>query len=164
MKGAILYGPLDVRLEDVDVPAVGDGEVLARVKVALTCGTDVKVYRRGGHPRMIRTPSLFGHEWAGEIVEVGKGVEGFQEGDRIVAANSAPCFKCYYCGIGRFSLCENLTFLNGAYAEYIKIPVAIVKTNLYKIPPAVSFEEAAFLEPLACVVHGVEEIEVEKGE
>ncbi len=71
---------------------------------------------------MIRLPSLFGHEWAGVIKKVGKNVKGFKEGDRVVAANSAPCFKCYYCGIDRFSLCENLTFLNGAYAEYIKVP------------------------------------------
>ena len=164
MKGAVLYGPKDLRLEEVERPSVNDGEVLAGVEVALTCGTDAKVYLRGSHPRMLQVPSLFGHEWAGVIEEVGKNVRGFQKGDRITSANSAPCFKCYYCGIKRFSLCENLTFMNGTYAEYIKVPEAIVKTNLFKIPKNVTYEETAFLEPLSCVIHGVEEINVEKDE
>lgn len=164
MKGAVLYGPKDVRLEDVEMPSISNGEVLVKVEVALTCGTDAKVYQRGGHPKMIQVPSLFGHEWAGVIIETGKGVKGFKKGDRVVAANSAPCLECYYCGIKKFSLCENLTFLNGAYAEYIKVPGAIVKTNLFKIPSNVTYEEAAFLEPLSCVVHGVEEIGVNKNE
>ena len=164
MKGAVLYGPKDVRLKDVEIPSVSNGEVLVKVEVALTCGTDAKVYERGGHLKMIRLPSLFGHEWAGIIIETGKGVKGFKKGDRVVAANSAPCFRCYYCRKERFSLCENFTFLNGAYAEYIKVPEAIVKTNLFKIPRDVTYEEAAFLEPLSCVVHGVEEMGIKKGE
>ncbi len=164
MKGAILYGSEDVRLENVSIPLISNEEVLVKVEVALTCGTDAKVYQRGGHPKMIHTPSLFGHEWSGVIEKVGENVKGFKKGDRVVAANSAPCYKCYYCGIKRFSLCENLTFMNGAYAEYIKVPESIVKTNLFKIPSDVTFEEAAFLEPLSCVVHGVEEIDVKKCE
>lgn len=164
MKGAVLYGPQDVRLEDVKEPSINNEEVLVKIEIALTCGTDAKVYLRGGHPKMIRLPSLFGHEWAGVIKKVGKNVKHFKEGDRVVAANSVPCFNCYYCGINRFSLCENLTFLNGAYAEYIKIPQPIVKTNLFEIPEDITYEEAAFLEPLSCVVHGVEEIGVKKNE
>jgi L-iditol 2-dehydrogenase len=164
MKAAVLYGSKDVRLEDVEMPSISNEEVLVNIEVALTCGTDAKVYQRGGHLKMIHLPSLFGHEWAGIIEKAGKNVKGFKKGDRVVAANSAPCFSCYYCRIGGFSLCENLTFLNGAYAEYIKVPEAIVKTNLFKIPPDVTYEEAAFLEPLSCVVHGIEEIGVEKGE
>ena len=164
MKGAVLYGPQNMRLEDVAMPSVSNGEVLVKVEVALTCGTDAKVYQRGGHPKMIQVPSLFGHEWAGVIIETGKSINGFKKGDRVVAANSTPCLECYYCGIKKFSLCENLTFLNGAYAEYIKVPEAIVKTNLFKIPADVTYEQAAFLEPLSCVVHGVEEIGVKKGE
>jgi L-iditol 2-dehydrogenase len=164
MKGAVLYGPQDVRLQEIDIPPICDGEVLAKIEVALTCGTDAKVYLRGGHHKMIKVPSLFGHEWSGVVGEVGRNIKNFKKGDRVVAANSAPCFKCYYCKMDRFSLCENLTFLNGAYAEYIKIPEAIVKTNLFRIPSDVTYEEAAFLEPLSCIVHGVEEISVKKGE
>ncbi len=164
MKASILYGPKDVRLKDVKIPSINDGEALVKVELALTCGTDAKVYQRGGHSKMLRVPSVFGHEWSGIIEKVGKRVKGFKEGDRVMSANSAPCFKCYYCKTGRFSLCENLTFMNGAYAEYIKIPEAIVKTNLFKIPSKITFEEAAFLEPLSCVMHGVWEIGVKKNE
>lgn len=164
MKAAILYGPKDVRLKDIEMPSINKGEILVKIKAALTCGTDAKVYQRGSHPKMINVPAVFGHEWAGVIEKTGKDVKGFKKGDRVVAANSAPCFKCYYCGIKKFSLCENLTFMNGAYAEYIKVPEPIVKTNLFKIPSDIAFEEAAFLEPLSCVVHGVEEIGVKKDE
>jgi L-iditol 2-dehydrogenase len=164
MKAAVLYGAKDIRLEDVEKPCVGEKEILVKVKVALTCGTDAKVYQKGGHPKMICTPSLFGHEWAGIVEEAGSRIKNFKKGDRVVAANSAPCFKCYYCKINQFSLCENLNFLNGAYAEYIKVPETIVKTNMFKIPLDITYEEAAFLEPLSCVVHGLEEIGVKKGE
>lgn len=164
MKGAVLHGPRDVRLEDMGIPSVSDGEVLAKVKLALTCGTDAKVYIRGSHPKMLKTPTLFGHEWTGVVERVGRNVKKFKKGDRVTSANSSPCFNCYYCRIKKFSLCENLTFLNGAYAEYIKIPKQIVETNLFKIPADITYEEAAFLEPLSCVVHGVGEIGLKKRE
>ncbi|MCK4326644.1 zinc-binding dehydrogenase [bacterium] len=157
MKAAILHGPKDVRMEDVPVPDVGPGEILLQIKAALTCGTDAKVYLRGGHPRMIKPPAVFGHEFSGVIANVGKGVSHFQKGMRVVAANSAPCNRCFYCKLGRQSLCENLLFINGAYAEYVKIPEPIVKQNLLEIPDGVSFKEAALVEPLACALHGVEE-------
>ncbi|MCK4437084.1 zinc-binding dehydrogenase [bacterium] len=157
MKAAILYGPKDVRMEDVPMPEVGPGEILVQIKAALTCGTDAKVYLRGGHPRMIKPPAVFGHEFSGVIAIVGKGVSHFQKGMRVAAANSAPCNRCFYCKLGRQSLCENLLFINGAYAEYVKIPEPIVKQNLLEIPDGVSFKEAALVEPLACALHGVEE-------
>ncbi|MFH1547977.1 MAG: alcohol dehydrogenase catalytic domain-containing protein [Candidatus Omnitrophota bacterium] len=164
MKAAVLCGVKDIRLEDVEKPSISDREVLVKIKVALTCGTDAKVYQRGGHSKMLSVPSVFGHEWAGIVEEVGSHIKNFKKGDRVVAANSAPCFKCYYCKINQFSLCEHLTFLNGAYAEYIKVPEAIVETNMFQIPADITYEEAAFLEPLSCVVHGVEEIGVKKGD
>ena len=110
------------------------GDVLVRVRAALTCGTDVKVFRRGYHARMIVPPALFGHELAGDIVAVGEDVKGFRVGQRVVAANSAPCLECYYCKRGLENLCEDLLFNNGAYAEYIRIPARIVKRNMYEIP------------------------------
>ncbi len=164
MKGALLYGPKDVRLEEVKIPEIGPEEVLLEIKAALTCGTDAKVYLQGGHPRMIKPPALFGHEFSGVIAQAGSEVEDFEKGMRAVAANSAPCNQCFYCKIGRQSLCENLLFINGAYAQYIKIPEAVVKQNLLKIPQTTSFKEAALVEPLACVLHAVESVEVRPGD
>src|SRR5512135_194297 len=164
MTAAVLYGKEDVKIEKVPIPHVEEGEVLIKVQVALTCGTDLKVYQRGYHARMIVPPALFGHELAGVIQEVGPGVHGFRKGQRVVALNSAPCGKCFYCSKHQENLCENLLFNNGAYAEYIKIPRRIVETNMLAIPNNVSFEEAAMVEPLACVLRGLHETGVEIGD
>jgi len=156
MKAQLFYGPEDVRYENINIPEIGDDEVLVRIKSALTCGSDLKTYRRG-HPTMIKEASVFGHEWAGDIVEIGSDVDNFKVGDRIVAVNSVPCYECYYCKLERYSLCENLIYNNGAFAEYIKIPGNILKKNTYIIPDKIDYREAALLEPLACVAHGIEE-------
>ena len=97
MQAAVLHGRQDIRIEDVPVPRAGHGELIVRVGAALTCGTDLKVFRRGYHARMIVPPALFGHELAGTVVEAGEGVEGFANGCRVVALNSAPCGQCYFC-------------------------------------------------------------------
>lgn len=160
----MFYEPGDVRMEDVAAPEAGPGEVLVRIGAALTCGTDVKTYRRG-HPTLIKeTPSPFGHEFGGTVEVVGEGVEGWSPGMRVVAANSAPCNRCYYCKVGDQSMCENLSFLNGAFAEYIVVPSGIVEQNLYEIPEGVEFGRAALLEPLACAVHGIVRTPVEVGD
>ena len=122
MTAAVLYGKEDVKIEKVPIPAVGEGEVLIKVQVALTCGTDLKVYQRGYHARMIVPPALFGHELAGIVQETGANVRGFRKGMRVVALNSAPCQQCFYCSKHQENLCEDLLFNNGAYAEYIRIP------------------------------------------
>jgi len=163
MKAQLFYGPGDVRYEDIDIPEIGNDEALVRIRSALTCGSDLKTYRRG-HPTMIKKASVFGHEWAGDIEKIGSDVDDFKVGDRVVAANSVPCYKCYYCKIGRHSLCENLEYNNGAYAEYIKIPGNILKKNTYKIPEKINYREAALLEPLACVVHGIERSDINAGD
>ena len=147
MTAAVLYGKEDVKIEKVPIPRPGSGEVLVKVQVALTCGTDLKVYERGYHARMIVPPALFGHELAGVIEEVGSGVRGFKKGTRVVALNSAPCQTCFYCSRHQENLCEDLLFNNGAYAEYIRIPRRIVDINMLAIPAHVSFEEAAMVEP-----------------
>ncbi len=164
MTAAVLYGKEDVRIEKVPVPKVGEGEILVKVQVALTCGTDVKVYRRGYHARMIVPPALFGHELAGIVEEVGPGVKRLKKGMRVVALNSAPCGVCFYCSKHQENLCEDLLFNNGAYAEYILIPKRIVEKNLLVIPDGVSFDEAAVIEPLACVLRGLHETGVEIGD
>src|SRR5882724_434137 len=120
MIAAVLYGKENLQIEEVSVPKIDRGDVLVRVQAALTCGTDVKVFRRGYHARMIVPPALFGHELAGDIVAVGNQVRGFKIGQRVMAANSAPCGECYDCQHDQENLCEDLLFNNGAYAEYIR--------------------------------------------
>ncbi len=160
MKSIQYWGPGDIRFEEVSVKPPQSGEVLVKVESALTCGTDVKTYRRG-HPVLIKKiPSGFGHEFSGVVSELGKNVEGFEVGDRVVAANSAPCGNCFFCRKEEYNLCENLDLLNGAYAEYITIPARIVEKNMLKLPDDLSFDKAAFCEPLANVVHGVERTEI----
>lgn len=144
-------------MEQVPLPAPGAGEILVRVAAALTCGTDLKVYRRGYHAMMLQPPIPFGHELAGVVAAVGPGVANFRVGDRVVALNSAPCDVCFFCTHGQQNLCEDLQFNNGAYAEYILIPERIVAKNTLRIPEHVPFEHAALTEPLACVVRGLEE-------
>jgi L-iditol 2-dehydrogenase len=152
---ALLYGREDFRLEQVADPTPAAGEVVIAVGAATTCGTDLKVWRRGGHARMLIPPTLFGHEAAGEIVAVGAGVTNWQIGDRVVANNSAPCMECFFCQRQEYSLCPNLTWNNGTFAEYLKIPAAIVKHNLWRVPDELPDELAAMTEPLACVLHGI---------
>jgi L-iditol 2-dehydrogenase len=154
MQAAVLHGRQDIRIEDVPVPRAEAGELIVRVGAALTCGTDLKVFRRGYHARMIVPPALFGHELAGTVVEAGVGVEGFSDGSRVVALNSAPCGLCYFCRRGQENLCDDLLFNNGAYAEFIRIPARIVSKNTLIVPDHVPLEHAALTEPLACAVHG----------
>jgi L-iditol 2-dehydrogenase len=164
MTAAVLYGKEDVKIEKVPIPMVGEGEVLIKVQVALTCGTDLKVFKRGYHARMIVPPAFFGHELAGIIEETGPHVRGFKRGMRVVALNSAPCQQCFYCSKHQENLCEDLLFNNGAYAEYIRIPRRIVEANMLALPKEVTFEEAALTEPLACVLRGMHETGVEIGD
>ena len=166
MKAAMYYGIGDVRYEEVDIPEIGPGELLIKVGTALTCGTDVKTYKRG-HPVLIKQiPSLFGHEYAGTIEAVGEGVEDFKVGMRVVATNSAPCGDCFYCKRDMPNLCTWLkdNLVNGAFAEYIKVPEPIVRWNTHQIPDSLSFRDAALTEPLACVVHGIEESNIRLGD
>ena len=164
MKSIQFYAPKDIRFEEVPIKPPQEGEVVVKVMSALTCGTDVKTYRRG-HPVLIKeVPSGFGHEFSGIIEKVGRNVEGFKVGDRVVAANSAPCGKCFYCRHEEYNLCENLDLLNGAYAQYITVPARIVKKNMLILPDAMSFDRAAFCEPLANVVHGAYRTEIKEGQ
>lgn len=157
MQAAILHGREDIRIESVPVPEAGPGELVVQVGAALTCGTDLKVFRRGYHARMIVPPALFGHELAGTVVQAGEGVTEFASGDRVVALNSAPCGECFFCERGQENLCDDLLFNNGAYAEFIRVPARIVSKNTLRIPDHVPLEHAALTEPLACAVHGFED-------
>ncbi len=156
MLGAVLLGPERIEIQQVPVPQPDPGEFLLSVEAATTCGTDVKVYRRGGHPRMLRVPTLFGHEMTGRVAAVGSGVKEFSIGDPVVVANSAPCLACDACRMGRENLCEDLHYLNGAFAEFLLVPKRFVQQNTHLIPNNLSFEKAALTEPLGCVLHGIE--------
>ncbi|HEY4905845.1 MAG TPA: alcohol dehydrogenase catalytic domain-containing protein [Candidatus Acidoferrum sp.] len=165
MTAAVLYGSEDLRIERIDVPALAADEVLLRVRLALTDGTDLKVWQRGYHARMIQPPAVFGHEVVGEIAALGKRVDSrWRVGQRVIAANSAPCLRCFHCRRGQENLCEDLLFNNGAYAEYLRIPGRIVMENMLEVPHSVDDGSAALVEPLACVLRGIHEMEVRTGD
>jgi len=205
VKAAILHGREKIQIEDIEPPPLQPGEVRVRVEAALTCGTDLKVFKRGYHAKMIVPPAVFGHELAGVVSEVAPPHPGplprsaaereknqetsgslpsphangekvvplkrdrtrepdWSIGDRVVVANSAPCGECYHCRCGQENLCEDLLFLNGAYAESIVIPARLVQKNLLRLKPETDFRDAALVEPLACVVQGVEDIQLRAGQ
>ena len=164
MKAAVLYGKEDVRVEDIQPRPLGVGEVRIKIEAALTCGTDLKVFKRGYHAKMIVPPAVFGHELSGTIAEVGPEAVPWKIGDRVVVANSAPCGECFHCGEQQENLCENLIFLNGAYAESIVVPARLVQKNLLRLKPETDFRDAALVEPLACVVQGVEDTGLGRGQ
>ncbi len=164
MLAALLYGQEDLRLESVAEPTPAAGEVVMRVGAATTCGTDLKVWRRGGHAKMLKPPTLFGHEAAGKIVAVGESVTNWQVGDRVVANNSAPCMRCFFCQKQEYSLCTDLSFNNGTFAEYLKVPAPIVQHNMLSIPADLPDALAAMTEPLACVLHGAARSNVKPGD
>lgn len=155
MKAHVLVRPGQLELREMPIPLPDDDGVVVRIRAALTCGTDLKTFLRG-HPKF-QMPMLFGHEFAGEIARVGAAVTNLREGDAVMAAPTAPCGKCYYCVRAQENLCPEVmpTMVHGAYAEYIKLPGAVVRANLYAKPQDLEYSEAALLEPLACVEHGL---------
>ncbi len=164
MNAAMFYGPKDVRFERIEIPQPGPGELLVKVGAALTCGTDIKTYERG-HPTIIKkVPSTFGHEFSGTVVEVGEGVIKFKPGSRVCTCNAVPCGECYYCKTGHGNLCENLSILNGAYAEYIVIPAVMVRKNVYEVPEHITFQEIAVSEPLGTAIHAIRRAGIEPGD
>ncbi|MGH3003877.1 MAG: alcohol dehydrogenase catalytic domain-containing protein, partial [Gaiellaceae bacterium] len=151
MKAALLYAPGDLRVEDVPRPEQGSGDVLLQIEVALTDGTDLKTFRRG-HPLLAQeSPAPFGHEFCGLV-----------DGRRVVAANSAPCGTCEGCARG--DQCLDLSFLAGAYADWLLVPERIAAVNLHEVPRGVAPEVAAMVEPLACCLRGVERAGIGAGD
>lgn len=162
MKATILYGPDDIRIEEVNVPELGPHEVLIKVEVDALCPTGIHAIHLGQNwaPPGVRPPGMPGHEFSGTVVKVGSEVKNVKVGDRVVADTIIRCGKCYYCRIGRSNLCEHKRGLGYfSWAEYIKT----IDYQTYKIPDHVSYEEAAFTEPLACVLNGFEKLNVKPG-
>jgi L-iditol 2-dehydrogenase len=151
----MLVAPGRIDLRDEAPPAAPPGGMVVRVRAALSDGTDLKTYRRG-HPKM-PLPTRFGHEFSGDVAAVGDGVTSFAAGDAVMCVHTAPCGACFWCNGGQEELCEQLmpTMLLGAYSELIAVPKRIVEINAFGKPAGVSYAEAAFLEPLACVVHSI---------
>ena len=184
MKAAVLHGKEKILVEEIAPPALKPGEVRIRIEAALTCGTDLKVFKRGYHAKMIVPPAVFGHELSGVVSETSSSgresahsekleiemsrltsaATNWKTGDRVVAANSAPCGGCFHCRAGQENLCEDLLFLNGAYAESIVVPARIVQKNLLRLKPETDFADAALTEPLACVVQGIEDLKLRAGQ
>ena len=152
MRIAMYYNNHDVRLEEMPTPQIGPGELLVRVETCGICGSDVmEWYRRD------RVPLVLGHEIGGQIAAVGDGVEHYQEGDRVSAAHHVPCNACHYCLSGHYTMCDTLRQTNfdpGGFAEYIRLPAINVDRGVLLLPDEVSYEEATFIEPLACVLRG----------
>ena len=163
MRAAVLYAPGNLRIDSVAEPAPGPGEVVLRVGAALSCGTDVKSVLRG-HPSIAAYPSRLGHEFAGVVAAVGDGVEGVAAGDRVFCGNSAPCGVCRPCRRGQDSLCEDLLYLLGGFAEQVLVPPRIVERNLHRVPDGLELQTAALAEPLACVVHALDVVELAPGD
>jgi L-iditol 2-dehydrogenase len=166
VKAAILLGRENIQIQEIPPPPLKSGEVRLRIEAALTCGTDLKVFKRGYHARMIVPPAVFGHELAGTISELGDGSQGsgWKTGDRVVVANSAPCGDCFHCRAGQENICDDLQFLNGAYAESIAVPARLVEKNLLRLKPETDFADAALTEPLACVVQGADDTKLKAGQ
>ena len=152
MRVAMYYSNRDVRLEEMSMPQIGRGELLVRVEASGICGSDVlEWYRRD------IVPLVLGHEIGGQIVAVGDGVESYKEGDRVSAAHHVPCNKCHYCLSGHHTVCDTLRQTNfdpGGFAEYIRLPAINVERGVFLLPDEVSYEQATFIEPLACVLRG----------
>jgi L-iditol 2-dehydrogenase len=164
MRAVVLHGKEHIRVEEVTPASLQAGEVRVRIEAALTCGTDLKVFKRGYHTRMLIPPTVFGHEFAGVISELAPDVTDWRVGERVAVANSAPCGQCFYCQSHQENLCDDLLFLNGAYAKSIVVPARLVQKNLLRLKPETDFCDAALVEPLACVVQGVEDTGLRAGQ
>jgi L-iditol 2-dehydrogenase len=170
MLALMYYGVKDVRLESVPVPQIGPDDVLIKIGAATTCGTDIKMYRRG-YPGLPQLPMPFGHECAGIVAKVGKNVRQVEPGMRVVAGINAACGECFFCKRDQTEFCERPIFgagggtmAGGAYAQYLFVPGAIARNNLHVLPESLSFEEAALAEPLACALYAVEDVPIRLGD
>lgn len=152
MKAFLFYAPEKIKLEDISSAQLSQDELRVKIQAAVTGGTDLKTYLRG-HPRIIKeTPSKFGYEFVGSVIESKS--PKFRVGDRVISANTAPCYECYFCSKKEYELCENLEFLNGSFAEEIIIPAQITKHNTYKLQDSLSYEKAVLTQTLAVALHG----------
>jgi len=167
MKAFIYRAPKQLTIEDVPKPECGPGDILVKVAACAICGTDIKIYNHG-HPNL-QPPQTIGHEISGTIAELGKNVSGYRKGDRVTIVTEVGCRRCRFCRQGRQNLCENFRaigyHLAGGFAEYILIPeIAVKQSCVLPIPDSMSFEEAALVEVLSCVINGQDYMKIRHGE
>lgn len=162
MRVAMYYNNRDVRLEEIRKPQIGPGELLVKVLASGICGTDVMEWYR-----IKKAPLVLGHEITGEIVQVGEGLQRYKVGDRVFVSHHIPCNTCRYCLNGHHTACQTLHTTNydpGGFAEYIRVPRLNVDRGVFLLPDEVSFEEGAFIEPLACVIRGQKVAQLQPGQ
>jgi len=162
MRVAVWYSNRDVRIEERPVPRIGLGEMLVRIIASGICGSDVMEWYR-----LDRAPLILGHEIAGEVVAVGEGVKIYKVGDRVTVAHHVPCNTCHYCLSGNHTVCDTLRRTNfdpGGFAEYVRLPAINVERGVFPLPDDMSFEEATFIEPLACVLRGQRRAKLQPGQ
>lgn len=162
MRVAVWYNNQDVRIEERPVPDIGPGELLVRIMASGICGSDVMEWYR-----LDRAPLVLGHEIAGEVVAVGEGVDNYKEGDRIAVAHHVPCNTCRYCRSGNHTVCDTLRKTNfdpGGFAEYVRLPAINVDRGVFPLPDDMSFEDATFIEPLACILRGQRRAQLRSGQ
>jgi L-iditol 2-dehydrogenase len=152
-----LLGPRQLSHQNLPIPTPGTDEIVLKIAAALTCGTDLKAFLRG-HPKW-PMPTRFGHEYAGTVAARGSQVTTVREGDEVMLVPTGPCGSCFYCQRQQENLCTSLmeTYVLGGYAEYLTVPARVIRTNLFTKPAALPFVEAALLEPLSCVMFGLEQ-------
>jgi len=162
MRVAMYYNNHDVRLEEMPVPQIGPGELLLKVEAGGLCGSDVMEWYR-----IQRAPLVLGHEVSGQVVQTGVGVERYKEGDRLVVTHHVPCNACRFCLSGHHTVCDMLRETNfdpGGFSEYLRVPEINVDRGVFSIPDQVSFEDASFTEPLACVYRGQRRANIQPGQ
>lgn len=162
MRVGMYYNNRDVRVEEMPVPQIGPGEILVKVHASGICGSDVLEWYR-----IKKAPKVLGHEIAGEIVEVGAGVDRYKKGDRVFVSHHIPCNTCHYCLKGYHTACETLHTTNfdpGGFSEYVRAPRLNVDRGVFVLPDEVSYEEATFIEPLGCVLRGQRLVKFQPGD
>ena len=169
MKAAVYRGVNDVRMETVPVPEVGPGEILIRVHTCGICGTDLKKISTGSHS----APRIFGHETTGIVAAMGRNVSGYRLGERVMVFHHIPCGECYYCRHKVFAQCPTYKKVGvtagyepsgGGFSEYVRVMDWIVRKGVVRIPDDVSFEQAAFIEPVNTCLKGIETLRLTAGE
>ncbi|MBW2485517.1 MAG: alcohol dehydrogenase catalytic domain-containing protein [Deltaproteobacteria bacterium] len=162
MRVAMYYNNRDVRLEEMEIPRIGPGELLVQIFASSICGSDTMEWYR-----IKRAPLVLGHEISGRVAEVGAGVARFNRGDRVVATHHVPCFACHYCRSGHETVCDTLLggthFDPGGFCEYVRLPAINVERGVWLLPSEVTYEAATFVEPLACVLRGQRAANIRSG-
>lgn len=162
MKVAVYHSNDDIRIEDRQIPRISNGEILVQMKACGICGTDVMQWYR-----IAKVPRILGHEMAGEIVDIGKGVKSFKKGDRVFVSHHVPCYKCHYCVQGNHTACESLHTGNydpGGFSEFIRVPEENVRYGTFVLPENVTFEDGTMIEPLGCVIAGQNQLGLKEGQ